>query len=98
MDNSKVRGFGLSNKQMANAFGMSVSDFKKVKKQIVSDMTKPKVTAKVTAKSKAKPKGLNDFLKEGKRPPSKNKKIPSDADVIIKGYNDKKTLSKNKKK
>ena len=49
-------------------------------------------------KSKAKPKGLNDFLKKGKRPPSKNKKIPSDADVIIKGYNDKKTLSKNKKK
>jgi len=47
---------------------------------------------------KAKPKGLNDFLKEGKTPPNKNKKIPSDADVIIKGYNDKKTLSKNKKK
>jgi len=39
---------------------------------------------------KPKPKGLNDFLKEGKTPPSKNKKgIPSDADVIIKGYNDK---------
>jgi hypothetical protein len=47
---------------------------------------------------KAKQKTLNDFLKEGKRPPIKNKKIPSDADVIIKGYNDKKTLSKNKKK
>jgi hypothetical protein len=47
---------------------------------------------------KAKQKTLNDFLKEGKRPPSKNKKIPSDADVIIKGYNDKKTLSKNKKR
>jgi hypothetical protein len=56
----------------------------------------PKATAKPTPK--AKPKTLNDFLKEGKRPPSKNKKIPSDADVIIKGYNDKKTLSKNKKK
>ena len=55
-------------------------------------MMKPK------PKSKAKPKDLNDFLKEGKRPPIKNKKIPSDADVIIKGYNDKKTLSKNKKK
>jgi hypothetical protein len=55
-------------------------------------MMKPK------PKSKAKPKGLNDFLKKGKRPPSKNKKIPSDADVIIKGYNDKKTLSKNKKR
>ena len=52
MDNSKVPGFGRSDKQMADAFGMSVSDFKKVKKQIVSDMTKPKVTAKVTAKPK----------------------------------------------
>ena len=54
MDNSKVRGFGLSDKQMADAFGMSVSDFKKVKKQIVSDMTKPKVTAKAKAKPKTK--------------------------------------------
>ena len=42
-------------------------------------------------------KGLNDFLKDGKRPPSRNKKLPSDADVIIKGYNDKKTLGRKKK-
>jgi adenosylmethionine-8-amino-7-oxononanoate aminotransferase len=56
MDNSKLPSFGKSDKQMADAFGMSVSDFKKVKKQIVSDMTKPKVTAKVTAKTNAKPK------------------------------------------
>ena len=48
-------------------------------------------------KPKAKPKGLNDFLKEGKRPPSRNKKLPSDADVILKGYNDKKTLNRKKK-
>jgi hypothetical protein len=49
-------------------------------------------------KPKAKPKGLNDFLKEGKRPPSKNKKgILSSPDVIIKGYNDKKTLGRKKK-
>jgi hypothetical protein len=94
MANSKVPSFGRSDKQIANTFGMSVSDFKKVKKQIVSDMTKPKATAT----PKAKQKTLNDFLKEGKRPPIKNKKIPSDADVIIKGYNDKKTLSKNKKR
>ena len=47
---------------------------------------------------KAKPKGLNDFLKKGKTPPSKNKKLPSDADVIIKGYNDKKTVAKSAKK
>jgi len=94
MANSKVPSFGRSDKQIANTFGMSVSDFKKVKKQIVSDMTKPKATAT----PKPKPKTLNDFLKEGKRPPIKSKKMPSDADVIIKGYNDKKTLSKNKKR
>lgn len=54
---------------------------------------------KPTPKPKAKPKGLNDFLKQGKTPPSKNKKgIPSDADVVIKGYNDKKTAAKEKLK
>ena len=57
MDNSKVPGFGRSDKQMADAFGMSVSDFKKVKKQIVSDMTKPKVTAKPKPKASAMPRG-----------------------------------------
>ena len=49
------------------------------------------MTPKPKPKPKAKPKGLNDFLKEGKTPPSKNKKgIPSDADVKLKGYNKKK--------
>ena len=48
------------------------------------------MTPKPKPKPKAKPKGLNDFLKEGKTPPSKNKKLPSDADVKLKGYNDKK--------
>ena len=57
MDNSKVPGFGRSDKQWADAFGMSVSDFKKVKKQIVSDMTKPKVTAKPKPKASAMPRG-----------------------------------------
>ena len=66
MDNAKVPGFGKSDKQIANAFGMSVSDFKKVKKQIMSDMTKPKVTTKPTVKAtpKAKPaltKSEKDF-------------------------------------
>jgi tripartite-type tricarboxylate transporter receptor subunit TctC len=43
-------------------------------------------------KPKAKPKTLNDFLKQNKRPPSKNKKgTLSSPDVIIKGYNDKKS-------
>lgn len=70
MDNSKLPSFGKSDKQIADAFGMSVSDFKKVKKQIVSDMTKPKaptravgsmrklsdvVKPKATAKPTAKP-------------------------------------------
>jgi hypothetical protein len=53
-----------------------------------------KVKAKVTVK--VKPKGLNDFLDKGMTPPSKNKKLPSDADVILKGYNDKKTIAKFK--
>lgn len=58
---------------------------------------KPKATILPKATKSSKPKGLNDFLKSGKTPPSKNKKgIPSDADVVIKGYNDKKTLSKSK--
>ena len=60
------------------------------------DMTKGSPVA--MPKKSAKPKGLNDFLKEGKRPPSKNKKgILSSPDVILKGYNDKKTLSRKKK-
>jgi hypothetical protein len=52
MDNNKVPSFGRSDKQIADALGMSASDFKKVKKQMVSDMTKPKATAKPTAKAK----------------------------------------------
>ena len=61
-----------------------------------------KVTVRVKPKAPAtktpmnKPKGLNDYLDKGKTPPSKNKKLPSDADVILKGYNDKKTIAKSK--
>ena len=58
------------------------------KKAAAKPMAKPKVTAK--------PKGLNDYLDKGKTPPSRNKKLPSDADVILKGYNDKKTIAKLK--
>lgn len=47
-------------------------------------------------KVKVKPKGLNDYLDKGQTPPSRNKKLPSDADVILKGYNDKKTIAKFK--
>ena len=56
------------------------------------------IAASAKPTPKPKPKGLNDFLKEGKTPPSKNKKgIPSDADVTLKGYNDKKTVTKKKR-
>jgi hypothetical protein len=43
---------------------------------------------------------LNDYLMRGIRPPSRNKpgSRPSDADVIIKGYNDPATIKKYKKK
>ncbi len=55
-----------------------------------------KVKAKATVTAKPKPKGLNDYLDKGQTPPSRNKKLPSDADVILKGYNDKKTIAKLK--
>jgi hypothetical protein len=61
----------------------------------------PKVKTPTPAKPKPKAKKptLNDYLKQGKRPPIApgQKKLPSDADVIIKGYNDKKTINKYKK-
>ena len=60
--------------------------------EIIKDKPKgPKVVGK-----KPKPKGLNDYLDKGMTPPSRNKKLPSDADVILKGYNDKKTVAKFK--
>lgn len=60
---------------------------------------KPLPTAKPAGKkellSKAKPKKtLNDYLKAGKRPPVKGPKAPPDYDVVIKGYNDKKTTGR----
>jgi len=59
---------------------------------------KPKVTKK-TASPKPKKPTLNDYLKQGKRPPIKpGLKLPSDADVIMKGYNDPATIKKYKKK
>lgn len=62
---------------------------------IVKGRKKPATTG-----TKKKPT-LNDYLKQGKRPPVKIKpglKRPSDADVIIKGYNDPATIKKMKKK
>jgi hypothetical protein len=62
--------------------------------EIIRDKPKgPKVVGR-----KPKPKGLNDYLDKGQTPPSRNKKLPSDADVILKGYNDKKTIAKLKNK
>jgi hypothetical protein len=54
---------------------------------------------KKTASPKPKKPTLNDYLKQGKRPPIKpGLKLPSDADVIMKGYNDPATIKKYKKK
>ena len=65
--------------------------------EIIRDKPKAKPAPKGPKVGRApKPKGLNDFLDKGKTPPSKNKKLPSDADVILKGYNDKKTIAKLK--
>jgi hypothetical protein len=63
-----------------------------------------------TSKMPSKPKAtmaplpsrptLNDYLKRGLKVPvaPKQKKLPSDADVKIKGYNDPATIKKYKKK
>jgi len=109
MENMKDFGFGKSDKQLATIFGVSVSEMKKIKKQIALEVTKPapkKTATKPTVKpapmpkpkitAKPKPRGLNDYLDKGQTPPSRNKKLPSDADVILKGYNDKKTIAKLK--
>ena len=63
----------------------------------------PKKKSSSTAKPKAqapKKKTLDDFLLKGKKPPMApgQKKLPSDADVILKGYNDPATIKKYSKK
>jgi hypothetical protein len=68
---------------------------KVAKKQIVKKALSPKAKPSNTAKPKVqtpKKKTLDDFLLKGKRPPMApgQKKLPSDSDVILKGYNDKK--------
>jgi hypothetical protein len=39
----KDMGFGKSDKDLAKTFGISVSDLKKIKKQITSQVTKPEI-------------------------------------------------------
>jgi len=49
----KDMGFGKSDKQLADIFGVSVSKMKKIKKQIALEVTKPapkKTATKPTAK------------------------------------------------
>ena len=58
----------------------------------------PKPTAKKTLGPLPKKPTLNDYLARGLKPPVKGKTPPPDYDVIIKGFNDKKTISKYKKK
>lgn len=60
----------------------------------------PKIKTPTAVTPKAKKPTLDDFLLKGKKPPMKIKPgltRPSDADVILKGYNDKKTINKYKK-
>ncbi len=85
-------------KQRMRAKGTPVAMPKKKSPSLtVAEVAKIRELAK-THNANKKKKGLNDFLKEGKRPPSRNKKgILSSPDVILKGYNDKKTLSRKKK-
>jgi hypothetical protein len=69
-------------------------------KPIPSGPRKPKTTAKPAPTGPKKKPTLDDFLTKGKKPPMKIKPgltRPSDADVIIKGYNDKNTIKKYKK-
>jgi len=58
---------------------------------------KRKSPGTATPKPRVQKPKLDDFLLKGKRPPMKIKpglKRPSDADVILKGYNDKKYKGK----
>ncbi len=60
MENMKDFGFGKSDKQLATIFGVSVSEMKKIKKQIALEVTKPapkKTATKPTVKPAPMPKG-----------------------------------------
>lgn len=46
-------------------------------------------------KKPSSPKTLDDFLKKGKRPPTKGKKAPPDYDVVDKSMGYKKPTKKN---
>jgi hypothetical protein len=77
---------------IANKFGFNAPKTK------VSPTPKP--TPKKTLGPLPKNPTLNDYLARGLKVPKApgQKKLPSDADVILKGYNDKKTINKYKKK
>lgn len=77
----------------------------RVRKSTAKPVPMPKVTpggrtAKPKPAGPKKKKTLDDFLLKGKRPPLApgQKKLPPDYDVIIKGFNDKNTIKKYKKK
>ena len=57
MAQMKDTGLGKSDKQLAEAFGVSVSEIKKIKKQITSEITKP-ASKKPAPLPKPKPKPL----------------------------------------
>jgi hypothetical protein len=69
-----------------------------MKKKTAAPKPKPTATKKATPSPKAtlgplpKKPTLNDYIARGIKPPVApgQKKLPSDADVILKGYNSKK--------
>jgi hypothetical protein len=58
MAQMKDTGFGKSDKQLAEAFGVSVSEIKKIKKQITSEITKPAPKKPAVKRPSAKPAPL----------------------------------------
>jgi hypothetical protein len=102
----KASGSASYPKQLTNTRSISQSP------KIVEVKPKPKAspTPKPKATTTPKPKAtlgplpknptLNDYLARGLKPPKApgQKKLPSDADVIIKGYNDPATIKKYQKK
>jgi hypothetical protein len=67
------------------------------KKATPTPKPKPRTSSKAPGPLPKNPT-LNDYLLRGIRPPTKGKTPPPDYDVIIKGFNDKKTINKYKKK
>ena len=86
MNNSKVPSFGKSDKQIADAFGMSASDFKKVKKQIISDMTKTKPIGTAKPKPAVRITKNEKMIAEQLSPKGMKKAAKNQSDALDKKY------------